>query len=252
MAHTSRCPRHSHCDTSVPGLIKAVFEPASFSMPPTLVPRNQLAAGNALYRMGLDISRFVAAPLAGALIAGFGAVPAFALNAVSFFQAAGLEAAIRPSSPKSSASSGKGAVRPNVWQQTVAGLAAVREDAVLTGAAVFSVLWYLGFMGVYSVGLAGLAQIALKTGPQGQGILLGAFGIGNLAGSLAAGNIRNFGNVGLLILRISCLYIPSFVVVSMASGIATGGGAESRNAVASACILFRSHVFGLLFLRCPD
>jgi len=76
----------------------------------------------------------------------------------------------------------------------------IRQDAVLVGALAFTALSYLGFMGAYQVGIAGLAQITLQAGPKGQGILLGAFGAGNLLGTLSAGTVRNFGRVGRLIL----------------------------------------------------
>ncbi len=197
------------------GLIRPFFQPASFSMPPTLVPRSNLAAANSLYRMGLDLSRFVAAPLAGAMVAGFGVAPAFAVNAYSFFQAAALQAMILQQSPTP-----KQPTTVSVWRQVTTGVQAVRDDPALAGAILFTALWYLGWMGAYSVGIAGLAQISLKAGPQGQGILLAAMGIGNLCGSVAAGSIRSFGKMGAVTVVCAVTYSVCFLLAGLASSVA--------------------------------
>lgn len=197
------------------GLVRPFFQPASFSMPPALVTREQLPAANSLYRMGLDLSRLAAAPLAGVLVAAWGIAPAFALNAATFFQAAALQARIQLPPPARSPEPG----RPGPLQQIAAGLKFTRQDSVLVGALAFTALSYLGFMGAYQVGIAGLAQIALQAGPKGQGILLGSFGAGNLLGTLSAGGVRNFGRVGRLIL-LSSLVPLGFVAAGLSTSLA--------------------------------
>lgn len=196
------------------GLVRPFFQPASFSMPPTLVSREQLPAANSLHRLGLDVSRIAAAPLAGVLVAAWGIAPAFALNAATFFQAAALQARIQLPQPLPSPQSG----RPRALQQIAAGLNIIRQDPVLVGALAFTALAYLGFMGAYQVGIAGLAQITLQVGPKGQGILLGAFGAGNLLGTISAGATRNFGKVGRLIL-LHVLTPAGFVAAGLSASL---------------------------------
>jgi len=182
----------------VTGAVRPFYHPAFGSMTPTLVPRSNLPAANALSRMGLDVSRSIAAPIAGKVIASYGVVAAFVVNAVTFLQAAGLQTRIRTSSTEQRKPSGTAAIpiRNSVFE----GLRAVKNDPVLTGMMLAIVIWYLGFIGALNVGIAGFAQITLKAGPQGQGVLLAAFGIGNLAGSIVAGSRRNMGGVRTVML----------------------------------------------------
>jgi len=196
------------------GVARSFFQPASFSMPPTLVDRARLPAANSLHRMGLDISRFGAAPLAGALVAGWGVAPAFAFNAATFFQAAVMETFIRLPAPAQRKPEAAG-----VWAQLVSGLKIVRDDVVLRTAMLFTVLWYLGFMGAYHVGVAGFAQITLSAGPKGHGLMIAALGIGNLLGTAAAGSIRNYGKAGALAMISAAALAGSFALASTCRGV---------------------------------
>jgi MFS family permease len=196
------------------GLIRPFFQPASFAMPAELVEREKLPAANSLYRMGLDISRFAAAPVAGALVAGAGAVWAFAVNSYSFFQAAALQTFIRGGEAKP-----RGPDAPRGARQIVEGYAVVRANVILLRAMVFNFVWFLGFMGAFQVGIASLAQITFQAGPRGQGIMMAAIGIGNLVGTLAAGSARAFRKYGVLALAIGSTFGVCFLIAALSTGV---------------------------------
>ncbi|MFC5064452.1 MFS transporter [Actinomycetospora atypica] len=157
--------------------------PAYQAFVPDLVPRAQLGPAAALGSIAVNLARAVGPAVAGALVPLLGVGGLFALNALSFtvFAVALLRA---PSPPRA----------PGTRQAFLAGLEAggryvrhaprVRRLVVrlLVFAAPANVLWAL---------LALVAHDRLGLGASGYGLLLGAAGVGSVAGALLLPRVQH-------------------------------------------------------------
>jgi len=153
-----------------------VFTPAVSATVPDLVQRDELVDANAALWTVAVVAQIVLAPLAGLLIAAYGAGFAFALNAASYLISAALLAGLRAGrTPASIPSAGWGAV--------VAGVEAVRSHPLLARLALVQVLAALS-AGATSGLLVVLATESLRVGSSGFGLLLGAIGLGAASGPL--------------------------------------------------------------------
>jgi len=206
--------RHLYVYAVLIGLVWSIFQPASYAMPSLLVDRKRLPAANALHQIGRDAGGFVAAPVGGALVAVVGAVPAFLVKSASSLFSASMQSLTRLPQVTPAKQSKEG-----IWGMLLSGIGTVRADPVLKGGMLYAALLYLGFMGANQVGVAGLAQITLQAGPQGQGMMRAALGIGGLIGTVTAGNVHNFGRVGILVPVASVLIAAGFAAAGFASSV---------------------------------
>jgi predicted MFS family arabinose efflux permease len=192
------------------GVGEGLFLPGSFSIIPTLLPDEDLQAGNALASSGTMLATFVGPALGGVLVALLGSAPAFGLDAVSFVVSAltlaGVRGEKRPQPAEGAAPAGA-ALAP-VGQDVVA----VAPAAVLTAATsirqptlrqvlvservlqiilLINVAANLCAGGESEVGLPALAHGPFHAGAAGYGALIAAFGAGALVGTLVAGQMRS-------------------------------------------------------------
>jgi MFS family permease len=163
------------------GAGEGVFLPASMSIVPSLLPDADLQAGNALAST-LEQLPALALPLGGLLVALAGPVPAFAINAGSFALSAlaleGVRRAPHPGAAESGTSSDAGPA-PTL-RRMLRGEPVVRIIFLVTIAA------NLGSGGMSEVALPALAHGPLHARATGYGLMLAAFGIGAVAGTLLA------------------------------------------------------------------
>lgn len=194
------------------GAVFAFFLPASNAMVPELVARERLRAANALTNTAGNLSLFLVPPVAGLLVAALGAAPAFGLNALALLGSVITLWRIRLA-PRATRA------RPATGERPLAAvgrsLAAARRDPVIGLTLIIFVVLCFGFFGSSFVGVPALAKLTLGAGDTGVGLLLGARGIGALAGSVIAGSvtIRRSGFIG-------CLAI-------LGLGVALAGGAAA-------------------------
>ena len=164
------------------GLANAFSVPAAGSIMPTVVPAGQLEAANALTSISENISRLVGPLAAGAVVVGGGIAWSFAIDAASFAVAAGLVAMVRtptrarldPGSDRITAEISEGL--RHLWD-----VRATRVVALVSGASC------LAFAGPFLVGLPALAQATSGGSALTLGLLLAAWGFGQLAGNIAVG-----------------------------------------------------------------
>jgi MFS family permease len=169
--------------TFVLGAGQALTGPAWQAVIPELVPRSQLASASALGAISMNLARAVGPAVAGVLIARTGAGVVFALNTVSFVVFALVLWRWRP------AAVGTGAAPERFTAAVRAGSRYVRHSPVvrriLLRAALFlfpgSALWAL---------LPLVASRRLGLGSGGYGVLLGAVGVGAVAGALLLPRLR--------------------------------------------------------------
>ena len=153
-----------------------VFNPASSSLIPDVVPEEQIVEANTALWTVAVAAQIVLAPLAGLIIAWAGVGPAFAVNAASYAVSAALlsrlNAGRRPA-----------AIVVRGWAGVKEGIDTVRSNALLARLAVVQVLASLS-AGATSGLLVVLAAERLHVGPSGFGVLVAAIGVGAAGGPL--------------------------------------------------------------------
>jgi MFS family permease len=204
----------AHLDLLVPvaavlGAGEGMFLPASFAIVPSLLPDDQLQAGNALTSGGTQLAILIGPGIGGALVALAGPAPAFGIDALSFIVSAATLAGVRrrqrPTAvsravggigPDSADPAGCGSVEPSAGteEQAVAPPPTLRRLIASTRALqvilAVTVAGNLGSGGTSEVALPALARQTFHTSAAGYGGLLAAFGAGALLGSLLAGHTR--------------------------------------------------------------
>lgn len=160
----------------VVGAADAFAGPAGVAVLPALVAPAQLPRANALVATGEQVA-FAAGPLlAGALTALAGPAAALAVDAGTFAVAAVTVLA---------APAVRSASDSPLWTDIGAGLRWAARTAEVRAVLVVVAAATLSYAGLFGVGLPALARSA--GGALGLGVLLSAWGIGQLVGSVAAG-----------------------------------------------------------------
>ncbi len=173
--------------TALAGLLPAIafglsagavfFNPASASVLPAIVEKDELVAANSGLWSAAVVSQIALAPLGGALVTAWGVAPAFYLNAATFAISALTLARLRPARPASRSATGS-------WARRIGeGGRLLIADRLLRLLASVQLLAALS-AGATSALLVILAERHLGTGPGGFGLLLGAIGAGAALGPL--------------------------------------------------------------------
>jgi MFS family permease len=163
------------------GACSGLFVPASFSILPQLLPADLLQSGNAISSACNQLGAFAGPALAGALVAAFGTVPAFGVDAATFAVSAltllliRLKPAATPGEPDPA-----GGQRPGGKP----GLLRLLREPVLQNLMVIAVIANLVLDGAFDVAMPDLAHARFGAG--GYGALLACFGAGATVGALAA------------------------------------------------------------------
>ncbi|MFI9000802.1 MFS transporter [Streptomyces sp. NPDC053541] len=172
---------HLYALGAVAGVAEAFFFPAQESILPSLLPAEQIPRGNALVGFGEQGARFLGPLLGASLVALVGTPAAILLNSGTFFVAAWTVLAAPRRAPDGEESKPLSVIGSEI----VDGLRHVRRSReartvlMIIGAAALS------YSGLFAVGLPALA----KSFPQNAtalGLLLSAWGLGQLTGTLAA------------------------------------------------------------------
>ena len=164
--------------------LSALEAPAWQAIVPQLVPRQDLGAAVAANSVGVNISRAIGPALAGVLIAGFGIVMPFWLDAVSNFGVIAVflwwrsKPAPAPSLPAEGFTSA-----------IATGLRHARNNRHLRATLARSVGFFL-FASAYWALLPLLVRGEIGGGPELYGVLLGAIGAGALAGAFVVPKLK--------------------------------------------------------------
>jgi MFS family permease len=216
------------------GTFDALFTPALHASVPQLVGHpGELQATNGLMDSTRRIARAVAPTLAGGVAALVSIGHFFTLDALSFVASALAVFSIGPGFPwraQAAPPSMRGA--RGAWRQVGEGLRVVARNTPVTWAFValflVNVTWCAGFQ----VGAALFTSRVLKTEIGGYGLLIGAYGAGNITGNLVVSNIavqrKLFAVFGAkLILGAGFLlmaFAPTLPVAMIGAAIAAVGG----------------------------
>ena len=207
------------------GCGSAFFAPAWQASVGDMVPRPEVPGAVALNSMGFNIARSVGPAIGGAIVAAAGAAAAFGVNAASYIALLVVLARWkRP--PRTSALPSE-----TLGIAMAAGLRYVAMSphirSVLLRAAVFG----FGASSILAL-LPLVAKHLVAGGPLTYGLLLGAFGVGAVAGALSAARLRETLSTEaivrwacfILALAAAVLAVSTFLVFTMAALLLAGAG----------------------------
>ncbi len=178
-------------------------------MLPRIVPSDQLESGNAFMTLSRFGATVLGPALGGVLVAVLGAGAALAADAVGY-ALAGLLVTTLPSGAVAARSSGDNALQ-DIWD----GIVHVWNDVPLrTVLAVIAVVNFLGLPGI-QVGLPALAYERFALGAVALGGGFAAFGLGAVAGALAA-SVLPAPRLSWLMVGTAVLFGASLAVVGLA------------------------------------
>jgi len=181
------------------GLISSFFTPASSSIVPQLLEAEYVQAGNSVMQGSTQLSIFLGPMLAGGLIAAFaggssrasasgnmeGIGLAFAFDALTFLASAVTLWFMRVPHPSDAAAS----VQPGLLASIKEGLHYMMQDPVMRLVYILIAGVNLVFVGPLLVGIPVLVDARLVQGAAAFGMIMSAYGAGNLAGILMAGSL---------------------------------------------------------------
>ncbi|WP_183244734.1 MFS transporter [Bradyrhizobium sp. cir1] len=171
----------------------AFTAPAWQSVVPQLVPKQDLAAAIASNGVGVNISRAIGPALGGVVIGGLGIAAPFWINALSNFAVIGALLWWRPAS-----SQGSALPPERLAGAMVNGLRHARFNPRLRATLVRAAAFFF-FASAYWALLPLVARNQIAGGPELYGILLGAVGVGAIAGAFMLPWLKaSFGPDGLV------------------------------------------------------
>jgi len=189
------------------GVADAFAWPATTTLLPSLVRRDQLVAANSVFQTTGQMTTIVAPAPAGLVIRALGTAWAFFIDAISFlFIIAALWRL--PDPPKAAAAAAK---RP-VWRSILDGIAYVRRDVPLRSLMLVAAMLNFCITGPISVGLPYLVKTKFGSAAA-YGVVISAMAAGGLVGALLAGILK--------VKRRGLLLLGACVVIS--AGIASMG-----------------------------
>jgi len=207
------------------GVGAAFFAPAWQASVGDMVPRVEVPGAVALNSMGFNIARSVGPAIGGAIVAAAGAAAAFAVNAVSYIPLLAVLARWRPPTRTHSLPSETLGIAMAAGIRYVAMSPHIR--IVLVRAAVFG----FGASSILAL-LPLVAKHLVSGGPLVYGLLLGAFGIGAVAGALSASKQRERLSTEAIVRWAGCILalaaalvaISTFLALTMAALLLAGAG----------------------------
>jgi MFS family permease len=223
------------------GVGDGLFMPAASAMTPTLLPSDDLQAGNGISSALQQFGSLVGPGLAGVLVAAAGPAPAFITDAVTFAISAVSLALMRRRAdphPAEAASNALGDDSPASWRDV---LALFRAYRVLQIGLVINFVANLAAGGTFEVALPTLAH--RDFGAQGYGVLMAVLSAGLLLGSLAAGRRGNWQRPAVVAY---CFFLASTVgeaLIPFAGGLIGAAGAAFAF---GACTMFANVLNGTL------
>ena len=176
----------------VSGIATAASVPARYGLTAAVVPKEHLANAIAVHATTVGGSRIVGPQIAGVLIGTVGAGASYLIQAGTFLWAIFKFRQIRPQRPTRRTTDG------GFLGDLLGGFRIVVGDSRLRGVFVLGVVFSV-LIFPFSQFLPMFAKDVLEIGAPGLGLLMGANGIGGVAGSFAAAASSNYRRRGLLL-----------------------------------------------------
>ncbi len=198
------------------GLLAGLFMPAEWAVMPSVLPAEDLAAGNALNTTITYAAGLIGPSVAGLVVGFADPATAFGIDAATFAVSAltlVTIARLRTAAPSAKKAEGAGAHEPKGL------LGLLRASPLLRAILVVTIVANLTMGGLNRVALPALATGEFGAGARGLGIMLAAFAAGSMIGGLfAAGfaSVRSRGRAAML----SGLVLAACVTLTPLAGLA--------------------------------
>jgi len=200
---------HLYATAVVMGVAEAFFWPASGSILPSLVDKDDLPRANALVGFCEQGARLLGPVLGGATVAAVGASSTVLFNAATFFLAAlTLRAAPARAADPDAAAPSVAEIRAEI----VSGLRYARRSREVRTILLLISAAALSYSGLFSVGLPTLAH-SFSESAFTLGLLISAWGLGQLVGTIAAAVTGLPRRWGLLIIGMTLCEGTAFAVL---------------------------------------
>lgn len=235
------------------GFIRLFQMPAAQSLVGDILPPDRISNGAALTNMGMNLNTVVGPLIGGFLFQAIGPQGVYAVIAV-LYSLGGLSALSIRSSRTTAQSR-----EQSVLKAIMEGLKYVKGQQVLWGILLLSVI--INFTGwpLHTSLMPIFARDVLGTGSAGLGILMSAFGIGALIGSMSLASVRNLRSAGKFLILAVVAWHATMVAfsashtfyLSLAILVATGMAFSSTQVLMLTLLLrttlpeFRGRIMGL-------
>lgn len=175
-----------------------------------MVPRPELPGAVALNSMGFNIARSVGPAIGGAIVAAAGVAAAFAVNVLSYIGLITVLTRWRPPpNPQP-------LPRETLGIAVAAGIRYVSMSPAIRKVLMRSIVFGVGASAILAL-MPLVAKILIAGGPLTYGLLLGAFGIGAVAGAIGSSHLRRMlSSEGIV--RTACI---GFAAAAAISGVST-------------------------------
>ncbi|WP_414548809.1 MFS transporter [Anabaena sp. CCY 0017] len=192
------------------GIFDGLFIPASKSIIPSLVSKEQLIASNTLSQGTSQVILLIGPALGGLLIATAGIEVAFVIDGITFAITTITLLLMKETTAKATALNGELNQNYTSTKKTMSLIAGMREgfyyawrnQPLRIFLLVMVILNFL-FIGPLQVGMTSLAHSRFPGGAVALGILQSAWGGGGLIGTLTPQFVPNLPNIGVLLLTIA-------------------------------------------------
>ncbi|MGB8196219.1 MAG: MFS transporter [Acidimicrobiales bacterium] len=193
--------------TFIIGSGSVFITPAYQSLVPELVPREDVPSAVQLNSINVNIARAVGPAIAGIVIAHFGVGADFALNAGTFLVYAVVVAFWRPPAN----------LTPQLPERFMSALRAggryVRYSPIVRRILLRATLFLVPASALWGL-LPLVASRRLELGPSGYGLLLGALGIGAVAGATFMSKLRALASANAIVALSGAFFCVAFIVVA--------------------------------------
>ena len=217
------------------GILDGFFIPASKSIIPSLVPKEQLVASNTLSLGTSQLILLIGPALGGLLIAASGIETAFAIDGVTFLITTITLLLMKGMTPKATVLNGESNQNFTPTKKSINLIADMREGLYYVWQnhplrvvlLVLAILNFL-FIGPLQIGMTSLAHSRFPGGAVALGIMQSAWGGGALLGTLTPQFIQNLPKIGVLLLSIASIqgfglfllsFIPNIALASITIAI---------------------------------
>ena len=228
------------CAVAVPlGAFGGAFMPASMSILPETLSKEDLQAGNGLMMSSMQGANLVGTAFAGTVVTAFSAGAGMAIDAVTFFISAVTLALMRATSSAIPGAQGARADQKNPSasaQEQGEGIGFWRFLLISRFIQVILLMFVVISLvsgGVIEVALPTLVHGPMHGGASSYGIILAAWGAGALVGSLFAGMLGKQKHKGLTILLAGLIVaamialLPTWGLIGAVACMLVGGVANS-------------------------
>lgn len=199
--------------TLVTGLVRMFQTPAAQSLVADTLPRERIANGAALNSMGMNLATIVGPLVGGILFQAAGAEGAYAAIVLLYGLSGSAALLVRMSK------STKLKESRSVLGTTLQGLKYVKGQQVLWATLLLAVIANLTGWPFHTSLMPIFARDVLGTGAAGLGVLMSAFGIGALIGSVGLASVRNLRSAGRLLLAAVVIWHASMVAFAASSSL---------------------------------